>query len=123
MKKKKILLVDDERDIITLITPRLIASGYDVITALDGEEALDKAKKEKPDLIILDIMLPKINGYQICDTLKSDLKYKNIPIILFTAKAQDDDIKSGKKVGADAYVTKPFDSTMLMGQIKKFLTK
>lgn len=121
MGKKKILLVDDERDIVTLVTPRLVANKYDVVTAFDGEEALAKVKEEKPDLIILDVMLPKMDGYKVCNLLKTDSKYKKIPIIMFTARAQDNNIKVGKDSGADAYVIKPFDSAILIEQIKKLI--
>jgi DNA-binding response OmpR family regulator len=92
-----------------------------VITASDGQEGLDKARLEKPDLIILDLMLPKIDGYKVCRMLKFDEKFKQIPIILFTARAQESDIKLGKEVGADAYVTKPFEPAILLTKIKELI--
>jgi len=120
-EKKRILVVDDEADLVDMLKMRLEVNNYDVITAYDGQEALDKARKEKPDLIILDLMLPKIDGYKVCRMLKFDEKYKKIPIILFTARAQDSDQKMGKEVGADAYVTKPFEPKVLLGKIEELL--
>lgn len=119
--KKRLLLVDDEIDLAEMVKFRLEALGYSVITACDGQEALDKAHKEKPDLIILDLMLPKIDGYKVCQMLKTEQKYKNIPIIIFTARAQDSDRKTGEEVGADAYLIKPFDPHVLLGKIKELL--
>jgi DNA-binding response OmpR family regulator len=121
MSKKRILLVDDEQDISEVVKMRLEANDYEVIVAYDGQEALDKAHQEKPDLMILDLMLPKIDGYKVCRMLKLDDKYKNIPIILFSARAQESDKEMGKDVGADAYLTKPFDPQALLGKIKELL--
>jgi len=121
MANKKILLVDDEKELVEMIKMRLEASGYEVIPAYDGQEALDKAKREKPDLIILDLMLPKMDGYKACGLLKADTRYNKIPIIMFTARAQDSDIKMGEEVGADAYITKPFETEILLGKIKELL--
>ena len=121
MGKKRILLVDDEKDLIETLTFRLEANGYEVIKAYDGQDGLEKARKEKPDLMILDLMLPKMDGYKVCRMLKFDEKYKKIPIIMFTARAQESDIKIGKEVGADAYMTKPFEPQILLGKIKELL--
>lgn len=118
---KKILVVDDEQDLLTTVSFRLEANGYQVITANDGQEGIDKVHREKPDLIILDLMLPKIDGYKVCRMLKFDQKYKHIPIILFTARAQESDKTLGLEVGADAYITKPFDSQALMDKIEELL--
>ena len=104
------------------VTLQLEAKGYEIITASDGREGLEKARTKKPDLIILDLMLPKIDGYKVCRMLKFDDKYKNIPIILFTARAQDSDKKVGKEVGADAYITKPFEPSALLDKIRELLT-
>jgi len=119
--KKRILLVDDEAQLVELVKMRLEANGYQVLTAYDGKEALDVAKKEMPDLIILDLMLPKIDGYKVCRMLKFDEKYKKIPIILFTARALEADKKVGMEVGADDYITKPFEPELLLMKIKDFL--
>ncbi len=118
---KKILVVDDEQQLVEMIKLRLEASGYEVLFAYDGAEALDKARKEKPDLIILDLMLPRIDGYKVCRMLKFDEKYKKIPIIMFTARAQEEDVKRGEQVGADAYITKPFEPQALLGKIKELI--
>lgn len=119
--KKRILVVDDEEDLVETLSFRLKANGYDVIKANDGQEGMDKAKKESPNLIILDLMLPKIDGYKVCGLLKADARYNKIPIILFTARAQDEDKKIGQEVGANAYITKPFEPQVLLAKIKELL--
>ena len=121
MAKKRILLVDDEKDLVETVTFRLEAAGYEVIPAYDGQEALDKARKEKPDLIILDLMLPKMDGYKVCAMLKRDQRYMNIPIIMFTARAQESDEKLGYECGANAYITKPFQHEAVLAKIKELL--
>lgn len=122
MNKKRILLVDDEKDLAYAVTLQLEANNFEVLLAYDGQEALDKVRREKPDLIILDLMLPKIDGFKVCRMLKFDEKYKHIPIILFTARAQESDKEIGKEVCADSYITKPFDSQELLGKIKELLS-
>jgi DNA-binding response OmpR family regulator len=119
--KKKILVVDDEPDILSGIRDRLSFEGYDVITASDGQEALKTAREKDPDLIILDIMLPKIDGYKVCRLLKFDKKKKHIPIIMLTAKTQESDKKTGKDMKADDYICKPFNPDELIKSIKKHL--
>jgi DNA-binding response OmpR family regulator len=121
MTKKRILLIEDESDMVYALTLQLQATGYEVLTAQDGQIGLDMARKEKPNLIILDLMLPKIDGFKICRMLKFDKRYLNIPIIMFTARAQDQDMKLGKEVGADAYITKPFDAQVLLDKISALL--
>lgn len=118
---KRILVVDDEVQLVEMIKMRLEAAGYAISTAYDGQAALEKAKKDKPDIIILDLMLPKMDGYKVCGLLKNDTRYSGIPIILFTAKAQEEDVALGKSLGADAYITKPFDPKLLMTKIKELL--
>lgn len=118
---KKILLVDDEPQILLLLESRLKANGYDVLSATDGLAALEMAKREKPDMIILDLMLPKMDGYKVCGLLKKDARYAKIPILLFTARAQEEDKKLGEEVGADAYVTKPFEPAVLLSKIQELL--
>ena len=117
----KILIIEDEEDIMTALQIRLVAAGYKVITASDGSEGLRQARTAGPDLIILDIMLPKLDGYQIARMLKYDENYRNIPIIMLTAKVQQSDIKQGLESGADAYMTKPFKGEELLAQIEKLL--
>ena len=118
---KKILVVDDEAQLVDMIKMRLEASDYEVITAFDGQDALEKAKKDKPDLIILDLMLPKIDGYKVCGLLKKDARYAKIPILMFTARAQEEDKKLGEEVGADTYITKPFEPQALLTKIQELL--
>jgi len=118
---KKILVVDDEQDLVEMVTARLEANGYEVISAYDGQEGLRKAQQEKPDLIILDVMMPKADGYKVSRMLKFDVKFKDIPIIMFTARAQEVDRQTSKEVGADAYITKPFEPEVLLAKIKELL--
>lgn len=118
---KKILVVDDEELIVKMVGLRLKANGYDVISACDGKEGLTKAREESPDLIILDVMMPVMDGYKVCGLLKKDTRFAKIPIIMFTAKAQVDDKKIGEEVGANAYITKPFDPQVLLGKIRELL--
>lgn len=119
--QKKILVVDDEKDITETLSFMLKAAGYDVITASDGEEGLKFAKEENPDLIILDVMMPKINGYKIARLLKYDNKYKHIPIIMVTARGQDSDKLIGEETGANEYITKPFEFEEVLTSVQKYL--
>jgi DNA-binding response OmpR family regulator len=123
MDKKRVLIVDDETDIVDTIRFSLELEDIECIEAHDGEEALSKARRENPDLILLDIMLPKMHGYKVSRLLKFDEDYKRIPIIMLTAKAQETDIKLGQETGADEYVTKPFDMDMLIALVKRYLDK
>jgi DNA-binding response OmpR family regulator len=118
---KRILIVDDEEDIVKLVKTYLEYHRYEVITASDGQEGLEKVKTGKPDLIVLDLMLPKINGYKVCGLLKKDTRYAKIPVVMFTAKAQEEDVKLGQEVGADAYITKPYEPEILLAKIKELL--
>lgn len=118
---KKILIVDDEADIIEILQFVLEAQGFECITALDGEEGLKLARESNPDLIILDVMMPKMNGYKICRLLKFDEKYKNIPIFMITARSQDKDKEIGEETGADEYITKPFQVDYVIEKVKSYL--
>ncbi|MCK4948178.1 MAG: response regulator [Candidatus Aureabacteria bacterium] len=120
---KKILFVDDEPQLVEMVKIRLEANNYEVILASDGEQALEKARGEKPDLIILDIMLPKMDGYKVCRMLKFDDKYSSIPVIMLTARSQKSEKSMGEEVGADAYIIKPFEPQMLLGKIKELLNE
>ncbi len=120
-EKRRILLVDDEPSIVKMVGKRLEVEGFDVLVAMDGQEGLMKAQSEHPDLIILDLMLPKLNGYEVCTMLKQDTRYQKIPIVLFTAKAQDKDEKLGMECGANAYVRKPFRATELLEKIHSLI--
>lgn len=121
MSKGKILVVDDEVYIVHILDFSLGMEGYEVVTALDGEEALAKVKSEKPDLIVLDIMMPKLDGYETCRILKSDPEAKHIPVILLSAKGRNVDQQMGFQVGADDYITKPFSPRKLVERIKLIL--
>ena len=120
---KKILVADDEENILAVLEMRLKTKGYQVITASDGETALQKAKENQPDLIILDVMMPPPNGFHVCRALKDDPKYKDTPIILLTAKSTESDKFWGMESGADAYVTKPYNSEELLNKITALLEK
>ncbi|PIR16969.1 MAG: two-component system response regulator [Deltaproteobacteria bacterium CG11_big_fil_rev_8_21_14_0_20_49_13] len=117
----KILVVDDDKDLVETITFRLEAAGYEVSSAYDGQEGLEKAMDIKPDLILLDVMMPKMDGYQVCRMLKFDENYKNIPIIMLTVRGQEQDKNTGVDVGANDYITKPFDSKDLLTRIQRIL--
>jgi len=121
--KKKILIVDDEPDIVETLKFLVESEGFDCITAMDGEDALKKAKEFNPDVMILDVMLPKINGYKVCRLLKFDCKYKHIPILMVTARSQEEDRLIGEETGADEYITKPFDINMVIEKIHYYLKK
>ena len=118
---KKILIVDDEADIIEILQFVLESNGYECITAFDGEEGLKLAREANPDLIILDVMMPKMNGYKISRLLKYDAKYKNIPILMLTARSQDTDKALGEETGADEYITKPFQIENIVETVNKYL--
>jgi DNA-binding response OmpR family regulator len=119
--KKRILLVDDEHYILKLVGKRLQVNGYDTVEAEDGEAGLKIARESDVDLIVLDLMMPKMNGYQVCGALKQDSQTKKIPIVLLTAKAGSEDVSFGTNAGADAYVTKPFKAAHLLKIIDDLL--
>jgi two-component system alkaline phosphatase synthesis response regulator PhoP len=121
MSKGKILVVDDEIYIVHILDFSLGMEGYEVVTALDGEQALEKLKQEKPDLIVLDIMMPKLDGYEVCKAIKSDPETRQIPVILLSAKGRNVDQKMGFDVGADDYITKPFSPRKLVERINQLL--
>jgi len=123
MSPKKILVVDDEVDLVKTISFSLERMGYTVLVSHNGEDALSRARKESPDLILLDIMLPKLDGYKVCRLLKFDERYKHIPILMLTAKTQEKDRTLGMETGADEYITKPFDVDELMEKVKSYLNK
>ena len=118
---KNILIVDDEQDIVESLKFVLEAAGYNCYTAFDGEEGLRLAKEIIPDLIILDVMMPKINGYKISRLLKYDNKYKDIPILMITARSQEEDKIIGEETGADEYITKPFNVDYVVEKVKSYL--
>jgi len=119
----KVLVVDDEPKIVELLKSRLEDNGYNVATAFDGQEALDRIYQEIPDLIIMDIILPKIDGYGVCKALRADDRYKQIPVIMLTGRCQAQDIKTGMDLGAVCYMQKPFKADMLLALIPGLIKK
>ena len=123
MEKKKILIIDDERDLVDFVKIRLETNDYQVFSAYSGEEGIVTCVRENPDLVLLDILIPKIDGFKVCQALKKAPSTAGIPIIMLTAKDRTEDIKSAKEAGADGYIIKPFDSATLLLSIKDQLAK
>jgi len=123
MEKKKILIIDDEQDLVDFVKLRLEANNYRVVTAGDGKEGLSVFARENPDLVLLDILIPKIDGFKVCQALKKAPSTADIPIIMLTAKDRTEDVKLAKEAGADGYIIKPFDSATLLLTIKDQLDK
>lgn len=123
MSKNKILVVEDQDELVKAIRIRLEQAGYEVVAAYDGQEGLEMVRKEKPDLIILDLMLPKIDGYKVCSMLKHNRRHMKIPIIILTARAQESDEKLGYECGADAFITKPFEHEIVLAKINELLQR
>jgi two-component system alkaline phosphatase synthesis response regulator PhoP len=123
MAKERILVVDDEEDILELVRFNLAREGYDLVCTMSGEEALEMARKEHPDLLVLDLMLPGIDGLEVAKILKNDVKTKDIPIIMLTAKGEEADIVTGLELGADDYVTKPFSPRVLVARVRAALRR
>jgi len=123
MDQKKILVVDDEVDLVETIRFPLEIEGFQVLVSYNGEDALNQARKEMPDLILLDLMLPKLDGYKVCRLLKFDERYKHIPILMLTAKTQEKDRALGMETGADEYITKPFEMDELLEKVKSYLSR
>ena len=121
MGKKKILVVDDSPTELKLMSEPFISQGHEVVTAIDGEEALKKAESERPALIVLDVIMPKRNGFQVCRDIKTSTHLKNIKVLLLTSKDQESDKFWGKKQGADGYMTKPFSAEELLATATKLL--
>ena len=118
---KKILIVDDEQDIVETLKFMLEAQGYECHCAYDGETGLSMAKGLIPDLMILDVMMPKMNGYKISRLLKYDAKYKDIPILMVTARSQDEDKLIGQETGVNEYITKPFELDDVINKVGEYL--
>jgi DNA-binding response OmpR family regulator len=123
MGKHKILIIEDDRDIVEMLDYNLKEEGYDTISALNGEEGIALAGNERPDLIILDIMLPIMDGFEVCRTLKKDDRVAHIPIIILSAKSQETDKVVGLELGADDYVTKPFSPRELIARARAILRR
>lgn len=118
---KKILIVDDEQDIVESLKFVLETANFTCYCAYNGEDGLRLAKELVPDLIILDVMMPKINGFKISRLLKYDAKYKNIPILMVTARTQEEDKLIGEETGADEYITKPFELDKVLKKVEQYL--
>jgi len=123
MPKKRILVVDDEEDILELVRFNLVKEGYQVTGALTGEEALRKARSEPFDLIVLDLMLPGIDGLEVAKKLKAHEKARQIPIVMLSAKGEEADIVTGLELGADDYITKPFSPRVLIARVRTVLRR
>jgi Response regulator containing CheY-like receiver, AAA-type ATPase, and DNA-binding domains len=118
---KKILIVDDEPDILMLLKIRLESQNYNTIQARDGEEALEKVEQHDPDLVVLDIMMPKVDGYAVFKKMRADPKHRDIPIIILTASIEIDDARKCIAEGAEAFLRKPFKPEIFLGLIKGLL--
>jgi two-component system phosphate regulon response regulator PhoB len=123
MAKAEILVVEDEEEILELIAYNLSNEGYGVRSVMSGEDALREVRQKSPDLVILDLMLPGIDGLEVCRTIKGDPSTRDIPIIMLTAKSEEADIVTGLEIGADDYMTKPFSRRVLFARIKAVLRR
>lgn len=119
MQPLKILVCDDERNIVRMIQVNLEKQGYQVVTAYDGKEGLEKVRSEKPDLLVLDVMMPYMDGFEVLKALRREPATESLPVIMLTAKAQDKDVFEGYHYGADMYLTKPFSPRELISFIKR----
>lgn len=115
----KVLVCDDERHIVRLIQVHMEKQGYTVVTAYDGKDGLEKIRAEKPDLVVLDVMMPYMDGFEVLKNLRREPETENLPVIMLTAKAQDKDVFEGYHYGADMYLTKPFNPIELVTFVKR----
>ena|SRR3989344_3558873 len=120
-KKKTVLIAEDDLDVRMNLKLFFESNGYCCLEAVDGAEAIEQVKHHKPDLIVLDVMMPRLNGYQVCKSLKENPATKSIPVLMLTAKAEEADRFWGERVGADLYMTKPFDFEVLEKQIERLM--
>ncbi len=121
VRKKRILAADDARDWIEVVKVQLEAQNYEVVTAYDGAEALEKARTQSPDLVLLDVMLPNMSGFEVCRMLKFDKKFQNIPIVLLTSRDSQKDRLTGKEVGANEYIPKYNFSDVAIGKVQELV--
>ncbi|MPZ73462.1 MAG: response regulator [Nitriliruptorales bacterium] len=119
----RIMAVDDDHVIRGLLAVNLEMEGHEVVTAVDGQDALNKVRESKPDLILLDVMMPQVNGWQVAETLKADEETRDIPIVFLSARAMEADVRKGTDIGVDSYVTKPFDPIDLMELVSRLLAE
>ncbi len=120
-QRRRVLVVDDEPDLVRILQFGLQSAGYVVETASDGQEGLKKAREVKPDIILLDLMLPKLDGYKVCRLLKYDERYKQIPIIILSARTQEGDQTLALEMGANRFITKPYEFSEILGHIEELL--
>lgn len=118
---KKILIVDDEPNIVISLEFLMRREGFEVTVARDGEEALSAIAQEKPDLVLLDVMMPKLNGFEVCEKVKATPEHAGVSIIMLTAKGREAEVSKGLSLGADGYITKPFSTRDLVEQVKNLL--
>ncbi|MBX3647548.1 MAG: two-component system response regulator [Betaproteobacteria bacterium HGW-Betaproteobacteria-14] len=118
---KRILIVDDEPNIVVSLEFLMKREGFEVVVAGDGEAALQAMEQLKPDLVLLDIMLPKMNGFEVCQTIRSRPEWQSVKIVMLTAKGRDTEVAKGTALGADAYMTKPFSTKDLIEQVRQLL--
>jgi two-component system phosphate regulon response regulator PhoB len=123
MSGQHILVVDDEEDIIELVSYNLVKAGYRVTSVGSGEDAIKAARSKAPDLVLLDLMLPGVDGLEVCNTLKRDPRTANIPVIMLTARGEETEVVTGLELGADDYITKPFSPRVLLARIKAVLRR
>jgi DNA-binding response OmpR family regulator len=119
--RPRVLVVDDEPDLVRILEFGLKAAGYAVETAADGQEGLKKARESKPDVILLDLMLPKLDGYKVCRLLKFDERYKHIPIVILSARTQEGDQTLAHEMGANRFLTKPYEFAEILDHIQALL--
>ncbi len=118
---KTVLIVDDEEYIVTSLEYVMKSAGYDVVVAYDGEQAIEKIKETGPDLLILDVMMPKLDGFEVCEKIRANPLWKSIRIIMLTAKGRDTEREKGLSLGADAYMTKPFSTRDILKRVAELL--
>lgn len=118
---KKVLIADDEPNIVISLEFLLRREGFAVSVAVDGEEALHKARAERPDLVLLDVMMPKMNGFDVCQALRADPELASMRVMMLTAKGRDTEVNKGLGLGADAYMTKPFSTKELLARVRALL--
>ncbi|RJR30208.1 MAG: response regulator [Candidatus Latescibacterota bacterium] len=123
MSAEHILVVDDEEDILELVSYNLVKAGYRVTKAASGEEAIKSARAKPPDLVLLDLMLPGVDGFEVCNTLKRDPRTANVPVVMLTARGEEPDIVAGLELGADDYITKPFSPRVMIARIRAVLRR
>jgi len=118
---KKVLIADDEQNIVISLEFLMKREGFEVFVAGDGESALQMIGEHRPDLVLLDVMMPKRNGYEVCQQIRANSAWKGMKVIMLTAKGRDIEVEKGMALGADAYVTKPFSTKELVAQVKQML--